>query len=439
MRREITVQICIAPSTINYIIRFLFGEQGEHTVAYSDEPVTQIEKPIVIRPSTFFTEQLFGKPDSMPNLPLKEWHGIPILFGEPSDFFENGKLVIEADIISSAFFLLSRYEEVINPERDSYGRFSGKRSLPGRAGFLHRPVVDEYAAIAADLARRNGVFLQLPCNTFDRIYLTHDVDSPWDNFTFLGMVKRIAVMLLRDHNLNFYPIRNRMGCPEEDPIYTFEDIIRYDSILADGQPIYFFKSGAGNSPEDGFDYLGTEAAERLIDRVKASGAKIGYHVSFEAGKHPKLVKEELSRLRKITREQVTTSRNHYLRSMEPRDYFVLIENGIEEDFTMGYADAAGFRLGTSRAVHWISPYDGSVTPLVLHPLTIMECSLSGKQYMNLSYEEMKAYSFRLIDACFRFGGEVTLLWHNNNLMKEESLCELYLEVLEYLTEKRTGK
>ena len=432
------MQFCVAPSTIRYIIRFLFGEQGENAIAYSDEPIAQIEKPIVIRPSTFFTAELFGKADSMPNIPLKEWRGIPILFGEPFDLFENGKLVIEADIIASSFFLLSRYEEVINQERDCYGRFLGKRSLPGKSGFLHRPVVEEYAAVVVELAKKNGVSLRLPCNSFDSIFLTHDVDIPWDNFSIFGMVKRIAVILLRDHKLDFYPIWNRLGRPERDPVYSFEDIIRYDSALADGQPIYFLKSGSSNCPEDGFDYLGTEAAKRLIDRIKASGARIGYHVSFGAGKHPERIKEELSRLRKITGEQIITSRNHYLRSMEPRDFYDLIQNGIEEDFTMGYADVAGFRLGTCRAVNWISPYDGSVTPLVLHPLTIMECSLSGKQYMGLSYEEMKAYSFQLIDACFRFGGEVTLLWHNKSLMREDTLCDLYLEVLEYLTGKELG-
>ena len=29
--------------------------------------------------------------------------------------------------------------------------------------------------------------------------------------------------------------------------------------------------------------------------------------------------------------------------------------GITDDFTIGYPDVAGFRLGTSRPVHWINP------------------------------------------------------------------------------------
>lgn len=42
-------------------------------------------------------------------------------------------------------FLISRYEEMVRRGlRDEHGRFPGKESLPYRAGFLHRPIVDEY-------------------------------------------------------------------------------------------------------------------------------------------------------------------------------------------------------------------------------------------------------------------------------------------------------
>ena len=33
----------------------------------------------------------------------------------------------------------------------------------------------------------------------------------------------------------------------------------------------------------------------------------------------------------------------------------MIRAGITDDFTMGYADIAGFRLGTCRSVRWINP------------------------------------------------------------------------------------
>ena len=59
---------------------------------------------------------------------------------------------------------------------------------------------------------------------------------------------------------------------------------------------------------------------------------------------------------------------------------------ITDDFTMGYPDVAGFRLGTSRPVHWINPENKRISPLILHPLAIMECSLNEPVYMNLDYE-----------------------------------------------------
>lgn len=49
------------------------------------------------------------------------------------------------DFVASAYFLMSRYEELLNPERDEHGRFPGKVSVPYRNHFIDRPIVDEYS------------------------------------------------------------------------------------------------------------------------------------------------------------------------------------------------------------------------------------------------------------------------------------------------------
>lgn len=433
------MEVCIDKSSIDYLISFLFGEQGADAVAYSDAPIEQINASVVIRPSSFFGQDSFGKKNSMPVLPLKQWHGMPILYGEPSDSLENGKLLIEADIIASSFFLMSRYEELINPDRDQYGRFPGRSSLPYRAGFLHRPIVEEYAQTVINLAMENGIPLQrLPQNTFSSIYLTHDVDVPWERFSLKQAIKRTAGILKREHKIDFYPMKNWLGYPASDPRYTFEDIIQLDAMVTEATPIYFVKSGGTAHPADSFIYIKTKAADRLIRRLKSSGALIGYHASFDAGQHPEQIQEELACLRAVSETEISLNRNHYLCSIQPADFYTLIENGIKEDYTMAYADIAGFRLGTCRPVRWISPYDGRVTSLILHPLTIMECSLSGSQYMNLKYEEMRKYSYQLVDTVYHFGGELSLLWHNQSLMEGDIHRDLYIWILNYIADKQAN-
>ena len=45
-------------------------------------------------------------------------------------------------MFGSAFFMLTRYEELVVADRDQYGRFPAAASVAGREGFLGVPVVD---------------------------------------------------------------------------------------------------------------------------------------------------------------------------------------------------------------------------------------------------------------------------------------------------------
>nr|WP_305257671.1 hypothetical protein [Parabacteroides goldsteinii] len=111
--------------------------------------------------------------------------------------------------------------------------------------------------------------------------------------------------------------------------------------------------------------------------------------------------------------------------------------GITDDFTMGYADVAGFRLGTSYPVRWINPVTRRLSSILLHPLTIMDCTLEEKKYMGLNYEEALAYSLNLIEQVKNTGGELTLLWHNTSAQEntDSYLRKLYSHLLNELAKK----
>lgn len=135
--------------TLHYIIRFLVGDDVPselvETIGYTADPNKFDRYNVVIIPSGFFDGQTYGTPASLPELPLQEVQGIPLLFGSPKEEWIRDTWVVHADIIASTYFLISRYEEMVRRGlRDEHGRFPGKESLPYRAGFLHRPIVDEY-------------------------------------------------------------------------------------------------------------------------------------------------------------------------------------------------------------------------------------------------------------------------------------------------------
>jgi hypothetical protein len=89
--------------------------------------------------------------------------------------------------------------------------------------------------------------------------------------------------------------------------------------------------------------------------------------------------------------------------------------GFTDDFTLGYADVTGFRLGTAQAVRYINPIDMRLSStLYLHPLVIMDCTLSAAKYMGLSEEEAFSQCRSLIEEIKHVGGELVVLWHNTS-------------------------
>jgi hypothetical protein len=103
---------------------------------------------------------------------------------------------------------------------------------------------------------------------------------------------------------------------------------------------------------------------------------------------------------------------------------------------MGYADMAGFRLGTCRPVRWIDPQTRAVSALTLHSLTIMDCSLTDERYMNLDFDEAFEYAVNLINQTKKHHGEVVLLWHNSSLAEGNIFPhkKLYKKLINYITQ-----
>ena len=82
---------------------------------------------------------------------------------------------------------------------------------------------------------------------------------------------------------------------------------------------------------------------------------------------------------------------------------------------MGYADQVGFRLGTARPVRCIYPATRHLSHrLTLHPLTVMECTLSAERYMHLDERDALRLVIELADETRRANGSLTLLWHNTS-------------------------
>ena len=112
----------------------------------------------------------------------------------------------------------------------------------------------------------------------------------------------------------------------------------------------------------------------------------------------------------------------------------LADAGITDDFTMGFADEAGFRLQTTRAVRWINPQTMRLTSLTLHPLTVMDGTLSNADYMNLNEDEAYFLCERLFSKVQMHHGDLCLLWHNSIFAETPYHRSLYPKLLQLIHE-----
>lgn len=428
---------------LHYIIRFLVGDdiprELVETIGYTADPSRFDRYNVVIIPSGFFNEQTYGTPASLPELPLREVQGIPLLFGTPQEEWVGDTWVVHADIIASTYFLISRYEEMMRRGvRDEHGRFPGKESLPHRAGFLHRPIVDEYRLLLYRWLRQSKLHVPELQKQIRRVYLTHDVDAPTLYRTWKGLIRSI-----RDKRGLYKSLRGKFGTLERDPYYTFPWFFHQNSILQDQigenrcHSILFIRAGGKSRHDKPFYKLQGQDMQKLFKNAFAHGVSIGLHSSYQAGSDPALIKKEKVWLEENIGKTVRFNRHHFLNCREPEDMDQLEAAGFTDDFTMGYADIPGFRLGTCYPVRWINPITRRLSPLRLHPLIIMDASLEAKKYMGLDYDQAMTYCHKLAEQVTNVGGEMVLLWHNTSVREDSGsyLRKLYTQLLNELAKK----
>lgn len=321
---------------------------------------------------------------------------------------EQTVAVIRTDLIYNTFFFISRAEEVINKQRDEHGRFAAAYSVLGEHNRLMVPTLDEYARLVM-----KAVGLPLPPSGFAHIYLTHDIDT-------IAHYRHLRGALGGLWRGEWRQVLRAWRDMEDDPAYTFPWLVEQDKRVPLAEKIYFVKHSFGK----GYDYPQynhhSPDAHRLRKFLEWNKLTIGWHSSYYGVGS---IEQRSKR-----RDELSVHRSHYL-NCSIANMRKLVELGVTDDYTMGFADQAGFRLQTSRAVLWIDPERMQLTELVLHPLIIMDVTLSSKNYMALDQVEATYVCQQLIDKVRMHNGDLCLLWHNTSINQTDYHKSLYPELL----------
>ncbi len=355
-----------------------------------------------------------------PGYPRPFDDSLPILFGgdaprenPPVWMRADGSIVFQIDFLSATLFMLTRWEEIVLPDRDEHDRFPAAASVAFRQGFLDQPIIDRYAIIL-----RAWLHILRPGWTPPRphlhLRLSHDIDHLRRFRSTNEAIRQTARDLLRRHRLDRFGEDMRdfaLGrlWLTRNPYLTAIDHLAQISEDAGLRSVFYIMAAEPGDIDEGFDPA-TPALLHRLHRLADAGHIVGFHPGYDAYRDARRYQSEKTKLETILGKQILHARQHYLRFQVPETWRIAQESGILEDATLGYPDHVGFRCGTSHPFPVFDILENRELTLVEHPLHVMDGTL--RRYQELtpvqSLERLRFLARRVAEV----GGDFHLLWHN---------------------------
>lgn len=352
----------------------------------------------------------------------------------------RGQLICtNLDLVASSFFMLSRYEEALLPNRDRFGRFPLEAHLAYREGFWRTPIVNLYAQL---LHRWIGVLSggtlrprppRYPGERRFGLCLTHDVDHP-RKFTPPGVLNTLGKVLLGRQSPRALKQVADYVFTGRDPFWNFDEIV--ESERESGFDCTFFLA-AGHTHECDPDYA-CDPLKRghLYQTIAEIGPEIGLHGSFESYTNADLLRVELSRLDR--RATIVGNRQHYLRLDVQHSFDAMEEAGLAYDCTLAFSDEIGFRSGLACPHFVFSLKDDRPFAVLEIPLIVMDRSIwTIAQSRETPPEEMWEDLLQVLEQVRVHNGCASVLWHNGFFddVVYPGYSDMYHSVLTWLKEK----
>jgi len=249
-----------------------------------------------------YESDLFGKSylkeESMPVIPLKKYEGselkllineenIPVIYSGNKKLnkiveVKNNLIETNIDIIASSFFMLTRYEEIVNPVKDEHDRFPAKASIAFKEKFLERPIVNEYIELLWSWIKKLQPKLERTNIWGDKdfaFFLSHDIDHIYKYSRkkdyLLGLKKSVGDIFKRKNPKEMLLTLKEvfLALKGNDPYFIFEDMIELEERYNINSSWYFMVDS--NHILDGLNYS-LDDIRFIIDKL----SRLHFHLEF---------------------------------------------------------------------------------------------------------------------------------------------------------------
>ncbi|MBO2031211.1 hypothetical protein J4D99_07405 [Siccationidurans ginsengisoli] len=346
----------------------------------------------------------------------REWLGrqIPFFFDNPAAEtllnFQPGKVVISADIISAAFFLLSGWQEYFSTERDQHGRFPYAASVQKIYNFVTLPVVNYYFDVLKTAVEYvSGQSLQP--RRWGRqqasfaAFISHDIDNLYSAW------KAPAKAALLAHDFKLFGKLLWQHFTQPDAWNNLEAVAAATAQY--GAKSTFFILPNSDKAASGIanaDYQLRPSLWQRLRLLEAADCELELHGSLGASVDETTLTRDLDNFQYAG----TGLRFHYL-SWDPRQTPATIDAvNFNYDSTLGFAERFGFRHSYCQPFYPFDFLTGKETDFLEIPLNVMDATLHHPNYLQLAPSEILPALQPVFAEIARFGGVASVLWHNEN-------------------------
>lgn len=337
------------------------------------------------------------------------------------------------DLFAGLFYLITRYEEYLPHQKDSYGRYAHESSVAFKEGFLHLPLVNIWLQDFASLLKEKFPGLKVSSPAFNFLP-TYDIDMAWmyKNKGFKRNAGALAKLLFTGQWKTMTSRISVLRGKKPDPYDAYEWMDQLHKEF-DLHPLYFFLVAQQPGKLDRNIDVNNQEFRALVQDL-AKKYKAALHPSWASGDHPTYLPKEKAILEQIIEQPVHASRQHFIRFDLPVSYRRLVALGINEDYSMGYGSINGFRASIASTYYWYDIKNELVTPLLIYPFCYMDATSFYEHHMSAedAYNEMLSY-YNIVK---EYNGLMITIWHNSFLGIDgqfEGWREVYRKFVAYVT------
>ena len=377
--------------------------------------------------------------------------GVPILFPGVARCdrpwsMTDGVLRFHHDLIKSAFFLLSGYQEwELREKNDAYHRLPYELSVQYKLNLIHKPLVNYYFKWIIDgllhYCDHHSIALESR-RIFGRmgLFLSHDIDLLRydDTRKVAHRLAQLAGFRRREYGASklIKSVSQSLGrvfrlLPQENPYWSFAKILNTERHFGFTSSWYFLKKVGGVFDAD-YRWDDSDVAQ-MIGRLSALGQEVGLHGSLKSSTNEGQFTDELYYMEEMG-IKVRGVRMHFLSFKQPDTIGYMEQLGVEYDTSLGFSRMEGFRHSYCHPFRLFDHRHGRMSQVWEIPLVAMDTTLL--EHRKMSFDDIFNALEPLLDEVSSFGGVFSLLWHNSTFdeYKHPGILKFYEDLHLYFSQ-----